>query len=218
MSPTYIAAQNGHASVIAELAKHKVNFNQANHLGSTPAYIAVTRGHAGVIAELEKYSTEAPAFVTANKQYTHVMTELKQKVILKPVSNALIRLHDVFLDENYDCRTGYETTENLCSNMIVMLINDGKLEEKIARLNALLEHPASPASIIAVDELKTFPNTMPDIQKSLRTMANALSEAATNPKALEHTVTELDALAAKLRDDLSLDGPNKSGQVGGEFT
>ena len=59
---------------------------------------------------------------------------------------------------------------------------------------------------------------MPDIQKSLRTMANALSEAATNPKALEHTVTELDALAAKLRDDLSLDGPNKSGQVGGEFT
>ncbi len=58
----YVAAQNGHANVIAALAKAGANLNAANKDGITPAYIAAQNGHANVIAALAeaKANLDAP--------------------------------------------------------------------------------------------------------------------------------------------------------------
>lgn len=81
----YVAAQNGHASVIAELAKHGVDFHQATADGKTLAYIAAQNGHASVIAELAKHGVDfnkasaegaTPAFIAAQQGHASVIAEL----------------------------------------------------------------------------------------------------------------------------------------------
>ncbi len=53
-----IAAQHGHANVIAELVQHETDLNQANSNGTTPAWMAAQNGHTNVIAELAKHGVD----------------------------------------------------------------------------------------------------------------------------------------------------------------
>lgn len=81
----FIAAQHGHVLVIAELAQHKADFNQANNKGLTPAFIAAEFGHTPVITELAKHGVDfnkasnegkTPAFIAAENGHTLVIAEL----------------------------------------------------------------------------------------------------------------------------------------------
>ncbi|WBV72974.1 ankyrin repeat domain-containing protein [Legionella pneumophila] len=44
--------------VIAEVAKHQVDFNKKDINGSTPAHLAARNGHVAVIAELAKHQAD----------------------------------------------------------------------------------------------------------------------------------------------------------------
>jgi hypothetical protein len=83
----FIAAFNGHSSVIEELAKlEEVDLNRAASSGATPAYIAAQNGHAPVIAELAKHgrvdlnlaesSGVTPALIAAQHGHSSVIEEL----------------------------------------------------------------------------------------------------------------------------------------------
>nr|WP_272927791.1 ankyrin repeat domain-containing protein [Legionella pneumophila] len=81
----HIAALNGHAVVIAELAKHQVDFNKKDINGSTPAHLAARNGHVAVIAELAKHQADlnkadndgfTPAHIAALTGQSMVLDEL----------------------------------------------------------------------------------------------------------------------------------------------
>jgi hypothetical protein len=82
MSPAYIAAQKGNANAIAELAKNKMDLNQANKKGFTPAYIAATRGHADVIAELAKHGVDLNQRAPNGKTLTDIAKEKGHKDVV----------------------------------------------------------------------------------------------------------------------------------------
>jgi ankyrin repeat protein len=80
-----IAVRYGHIQVVAELAKHGVDFNMAKKGDKTPAYIAARYGHTHVIAQLAQHGVDlnkarengaAPAFIAAQNGHAHVIAEL----------------------------------------------------------------------------------------------------------------------------------------------
>ena len=102
-SLTYIAAEHGHVSVLAELAKFGVdlniviNQNIAINQGVTPVLIAAQYGHASVITELAKYGADlnkasyrgfTPAHSAAQHGHASVIAELaKHGADLNKASN-----------------------------------------------------------------------------------------------------------------------------------
>jgi ankyrin repeat protein len=81
----YIAARNGHSSVITELAQHNADLNKVSDDGLTPAIIAAQNGHVSAIVELAKHNADlsqasnegkTPAYVAAEYGHVSVIKEL----------------------------------------------------------------------------------------------------------------------------------------------
>jgi ankyrin repeat protein len=169
-TPAYSAARQGHVNVIAELARHGADFNQITKNKKTLIDIAKKNGHDKVIAELEKYSTKAPAFIAAKKQYGNVMAELKNEALLKPVLHSLRQLHDVFSNKQNRDFTHDANIENLLSEIMTTLSNHSDMDEKIKLLNKLLSRSASPISVMDLNHSEnssdtTYDDLTPLVQK-----------------------------------------------------
>lgn len=86
----HTAAENGHASVIAELSQiHGIDFDKQDSNGNSPAIIAAFKGHHEVIAELGKknanfyqanLSGNTPAFYAASMGHVFVIAHLSDHI------------------------------------------------------------------------------------------------------------------------------------------
>ena len=142
------------------------------------------------------------AFKAVKNQYSNVMVELKKEVTLGAVINSLIQLHDVLLNKHGECYTDYEAIESLCSEVIEALSGDANVDELIKNLHTLLNRSGSPTSVSGSEGTGNSPDT-----QAIHVMLKALSEVVTNPQAVNDAVIQIDALASKLKAQLSNEVP-----------